>query len=129
LDANALIALTVTDHIHHDVVEDWFSARTEPFATCPVTQGALIRFLLRTGATAAQALDVVRGFRAAAGHEFWADTLAYDDIAMHGVVGNRQVTDAYLAGLARARAGRLATLDRALALLHDDVALLVGADS
>ena len=128
LDANALIALTVTDHIHHEVVEGWFSQRTGPFATCPVTQGALVRFLLRTSATAAQAIDIVRSFRAADGHEFWADTLAYDEVAMHGVVGHRQVTDAYLAGLARKHRGQLVTLDRALALMHDDVALLLGAD-
>ena len=42
------------------------------------------------------------------------------DIANH-----RQVTDAYLAALARARGARLATLDRGLAAAHPDVAVLV----
>lgn len=125
LDANALIALTVTDHVHHDVMEDWFTQRSEPFATCPVTQGALVRFLLRGGAAARDAIDVVRGLSAAEGHEFWPDQLGYDAIDMRGVIGHKQVTDAYLAGLARSRDGRLATLDRALAVLHDDVALLL----
>ncbi|CCG01304.1 TA system VapC family ribonuclease toxin [Blastococcus saxobsidens] len=125
LDANALTALTVADHVHHDLTEAWFTQRSEPFATCPVTQGALARFLLRGGATARQALDVVRALRAADGHEFWPDELGYDVIDMRGVVGHRQVTDAYLAGLTRSRGGRLATFDRALAALHDDVAMLL----
>jgi toxin-antitoxin system PIN domain toxin len=125
LDANVLIAATVTDHVHHDVVENWFGRRSEPFATCPVTQRSLVRFLLRNGAGPRDAVDLLRGISAAEGHEFWADDLSYSDIDMRGVVGHRQVTDAYLAGLARFRGGRLATLDRALAVLHDDVALLL----
>lgn len=44
---------------------------------------------------------------------------------MAGVIGHRQVADAYLAGLARARGGRLATFDAGLAALHPDVAELV----
>ena len=125
LDANVLIALTVTDHVHHEFAEEWFSQRSVPFATCALTQGALVRFLLRGGATAREAIDVVHGLRTADGHEFWPDDLGYDDVDMRAVVGHRQVTDAYLAGLARARSGRLATLDRALAVLHDDIALLL----
>jgi toxin-antitoxin system PIN domain toxin len=128
LDANVLIAVTVIDHVHHDVAEDWFTQRSEPFATCPLTQGALVRLLLRGGATARDAGEVVGGLQAAEGHEFWPDGLSYDRIDMRGVVGHKQVTDAYLAGLARSRDGRLATLDRALATLHDDVALLLDAD-
>jgi predicted nucleic acid-binding protein len=42
-----------------------------------------------------------------------------------GVIGHRQVTDAYLAALARQRGGRLATFDAGLAQLHPDVAQLV----
>lgn len=111
--------------MHHDLLEDWFTRRSEPFATCPVTQGALVGFLLRGGATAAEAIDVVRGLRAAEGHEFWADDLGYEAIDMRRAVGHKQVTDANLAGLARAKSERLATLDRALAVLHEDVALLL----
>lgn len=129
LDANVLIAVTVTDHVHHDVAEDWFAQRPERFATCPLTQGALVRFLLRGGATAREAVEVVRGLRDADGHEFWAAELGYDSIDMRGVVGHKQVTDAYLAALARSRGGRLATLDRGLAVLHEDVALLLDADA
>jgi hypothetical protein len=61
-------------------------------------------------------------------HEFWSDELGYDGIELRGVVGHKQVTDAYLAGLVRFRGGRLATLDRALVALHDDVALLLDSE-
>jgi predicted nucleic acid-binding protein len=44
---------------------------------------------------------------------------------MDGVIGHRQVTDAYLAQLARANHGRLATFDRGLAALHTDIAELI----
>jgi uncharacterized protein len=49
----------------------------------------------------------------------------YTDVPVTGIVGRRQVTDAYLAQLARARGARLVTFDQAMAKLHDDVADLV----
>ena len=51
----------------------------------------------------------------------------YDAEALRGVVGHRQVTDAYLAALTRARRGRLATLDKGLAISHADVAYLLAS--
>lgn len=127
LDANVLIALVVTDHVHHDVAEDWFERSGDALATCPLTQGALVRFLLRAGATAAGAVDVVRGLRTSGRHEFWPDDLGYDEVDLRGVVGHRQATDAYLSALARARGARLVTLDHGLAALHPDVAELLDA--
>ena len=44
---------------------------------------------------------------------------------MNGVLGHRQVTDSYLAQLARARGGQLATFDQGLAKLHTDIADLL----
>lgn len=44
---------------------------------------------------------------------------------MAGVIGHRQVTDAYLAQLARAHDGRLASFDQGLAKLHSDVVDLI----
>ena len=42
-------------------------------------------------------------------------------------MGHRQVTDAYLAELARRHRGRLVTLDAGLAAVHPDVAELLHA--
>ena len=58
-------------------------------------------------------------------HEFWPDQVPFPDVELTGVIGHRQVTDAYLAQLARSRVGRLATFDQGLAQLHTDVAHLV----
>ncbi len=125
LDANVLIALSDSRHVHHDVVERWLAEGSGPFATCPVTQGALVRHALRSGAAVTEAVEVLGSVTGDHRHEFWPDDLGYGDVDLRGVVGHRQVTDAYLAGLARAQGGRLATLDRGLALLHPDVASLI----
>ncbi|MGH8999603.1 MAG: TA system VapC family ribonuclease toxin [Acidimicrobiia bacterium] len=125
LDANVLIAVAVADHVHHDAAEEWFSRRRGRFATCPITQGALIRLIIRHGADAAQAMGVLAGVTKQKAHQFWPDELDFGKVAMTGVLGHRQVTDAYLAALARHHGGRLATFDQGLAALHPDVALTV----
>lgn len=125
LDANVLIALVVAEHVHHDAAAEWLSAADAGFATCPLTQGSLVRFLLRSGQPAAAARDVVSAIESADRHEFWPDSVSFADVDLGGVVGHRQVTDAYLAQLARSRNGQLATLDGGLAHLHSDVAVLV----
>ena len=125
LDANVLIALVVTDHVHHDAAAEWLAAADTAFATCPITQGSLTRFLLRAGQSAAAAQQVVSAVSSSERHEFWPDSVSFADVRLSGVVGHRQVTDAYLAQLARHHAGELATLDDGLAHLHNDVALLI----
>jgi len=72
-----------------------------------------------------QALDTLRALLAELRHDFWPDEVSYVDTSLMGVIGHRQVTDAYLDQLARIRCGRLATFDRGLASLHPDVADLV----
>ncbi len=127
LDANVLIALVVTEHVHHDAAVGWLAAADTNFATCPITQGSLVRFLMRMGQSAALAREVVDVVSAANGHEFWPDSVSFADVEVGGVVGHRQVTDAYLAQLARGNSGQLATLDSGLAHLHSDVAILIPA--
>ena len=61
-------------------------------------------------------------------HRFWPDSLGYDDISWRGVVGHRQLTDAYLAALARHHGGKLASFDRGLVALHADVGLALQED-
>jgi predicted nucleic acid-binding protein len=55
-------------------------------------------------------------------HEFWADSLSLSDAVKKlesRMRGHRQITDAYLVGLARHRKGRLATMDKGLAALAE----------
>ena len=125
LDANVLIALLVDDHVHHAPAESWFAGMSDNFATCPVTQGSLMRLLIREGQSAATARAVLSQTAASPRHEFWPDDVPYTDVPVQGIIGHRQVTDAYLAQLARGHGARLATFDQAVAKLHDDVAALV----
>ena len=97
LDANVLIALLVDDHVHHAAAENWFAGLDGTFATCPVTQGSLLRLLIREGQPAATARAILAGTTAHPQHEFWPDDLPYTDVPVQGVIGHRQVTDAYLA--------------------------------
>jgi uncharacterized protein len=127
LDASILIGLTYEDHTAHDRCSRWFSGPDiERFATCPITQSALIRVTLhrRPDLGVGSALAVLDEVVAHRRHEFWPDDLSLGSVSWNGVVGHRQVTDAYLAGLARSRGGRLITLDAGLATLHPDVAHL-----
>jgi toxin-antitoxin system PIN domain toxin len=125
LDANVLVALVVDDHIHHASAEKWFVEAGTGFATCPITQGSLMRLLMREGQSAESARSILREITASPRHEFWPDNTSYENMPIAGIIGHRQVTDAYLAHLARSYEARLATFDQALAKLHQDVADLV----
>lgn len=124
LDGNALVALVSPSHVHHAAAQAWFVSGDVPFATCPITQGTLLRILMNLGAlNGSAAMAVLRQLTGHSRHRFWPDAIGYGEVAWHGVVGHRQVTDAYLAGLARHHGGRLLTLDHGLATLHSDVAV------
>ena len=127
LDANVLIALVNLSHAEHERAKRWFLEADPVFATCPITQGSLIRHYFRDtpGAHEAGALRLISNIEAMEGHEFWFDDVSYGEIRYRGVIGHRQITDAYLAALARKHHARLATMDVALAALHDDVADLL----
>lgn len=125
LDSNLVIALLDDEHEHHMAAGRWFVALRDGFATCPITQGALVRYAVRRGRSAVSALPSLRSLTGSERHEFWPDDVGYADVTYDGVVGHRQVTDAYLAELARRRGGRVATLDRPMSALHDDVVDLV----
>ena len=125
LDANVLIALTVAEHEHHDRASTWL-AGVGAFALCPVTEGALVRFLVRMGEDSATATAILQAVHQHPKCTFWPDSISYTDLDLAAVRGHRQVTDAYLAGLAAANQARLATLDRALANQHASVELIAG---
>ena len=127
LDGNVLVALSDAAHVHHEVAVRWFMALDAPFATCLITQGTLLRMLLQFKAVrdVASAVAFLERFTAHPKHRFWPDSLPYASISWTGIFGQRQVTDAYLAALARHHAGRLATFDQGLAALHVDIAELL----
>lgn len=125
LDANVLIALTAREHVHHERATLWASG-IQRFAVCPVVEGALMRFAIRLGVSAAEVRESLVLLRRHSKCEFWPDSLSYADVEMGHVHGHRQVTDAYLVSAARSRQdARLATLDEALASALPTWTLLV----
>ena len=76
----------------------------------------------RAAAAAWRSLKAVAGHRQ---HDWWDDALSFLDVSHRHLQGSVQVTDAWLAELARRRGGRLATLDSGLDRLHGEVALLL----
>ena len=125
LDSNVLIALATPEHSLNSRAAAWF-LKGYRFATCPITQGALFRFHLRAGldATAESARLLLESISSLPRHEFWPDDVSYLDMPATGIVGHRQVTDAYLVLLARKHGGLLATMDQALAAVHAGTTLL-----
>ena len=124
LDCNILSALGDASHVHFKAAERWFAGRsTASFATCAITQGSLMRHVMRQGIArdGGRAAAIVRGFAAHPSHVFWPCDVPLAQALWDGVLGHSQVTDAYLAALARHHGGRVATLDRGFAALHDDV--------
>jgi uncharacterized protein len=114
LDANALIALVISDHEHHDIAVQWV-AGVDEIALCPIVEGAFVRFLVRAGERHITVKAVLSGLYDSQRCAFWPDSLSYAGADLEHVVGYRQVTDAYLAALAASRGCRLATFDQALA--------------
>ncbi len=120
LDVNVVLALVWPSHVHHVSAQRWFAKkRAAGFRTCPLTEIGFVRISSNPKFTAdavspAAALALLERIKELPGHDFWPDDLpldeAFQDIS--GVVGHRQVTDAYLLAVARAHAGILATLDR-----------------
>jgi len=125
LDANVVIALADDQHPHRRRCDAWFQT-VDRFAVCPITQGALVRYLVRVGHPAAVALAVLRRNAALSGFEFWRDDVSYVDADLSQVRGHRQVTDAYLVELVRRHPGaKLATLDEAQAGLYPNEVYLI----
>lgn len=127
LDGNVLTALSIDTHVHHARALRWFYSIERNFATCSVTEGTLLRMHMMSAAdtSASSAWAILALLRAMPLHEFWDEGFSYDQVAHKGLTGHRQVTDAWLAKLARRKGGRLATMDAGLAALHPDVADLL----
>ena len=114
LDANAVIALVIAEHEHHGRIAIW-SKSADTIALCPVTEGAMVRYLIRVGETPATALQLLAALSESTKADFWPDSISFADTALEHITGHRQVTDAYLASLAASHGARLATFDEALA--------------
>lgn len=129
LDGNVLLALSLPELPEHEAARGWFEATVAKFSTCPITQGTLLRLHPRFSddprlEAAWQSLETMVAHPA---HVFWPDSLSYAEVSPRRLQGGAQVTDAYLAALARHHHGKVATFDKAFSLLHPDVVVKIDA--
>jgi toxin-antitoxin system PIN domain toxin len=123
LDVNILLILHDPHHQHYKLVSRWFAQpSSRPFATCPITQSGMVRLMLQ-GVTGLDPFDLWEAreallrFTQQPGHVYWPDDPSYLDATrtlFARMQGHRQITDAYLLGLAIHNEGKLATLDRGI---------------
>lgn len=125
LDANVLVAVKVAEHVHYEPARQWLAALAEPFASCPMTQAALVREVLRQGDPPETAVEMLRDLMGDRRHRFWPDDVGWSEVPLLGTAVPRQATAAYLAELARRHGGRLATFDGGVAATHPDVGTLI----
>ena len=121
LDVNVLIALIDPAHVHHGRAHNWFgSAGKRGWATCPLTENALLRIVghpryPNSPGNPAVVAEFLAEMRSHPGHEFWPDDASlFDDglVDRSRLLVSSQITDAYLLALAMAHHGKFATLDR-----------------
>jgi uncharacterized protein len=121
LDANVLIALSWPTHEAHESVQRWFAKHSNRgWATCSFTQAAFVRIVSNPAfspdaVTPNEAMTLLSANLQHPAHEFWKGDIPFVDAVKafrQGIVGHRQVTDAFLLGLAIHNKGRLATMDR-----------------
>ena len=120
LDTSALLALAWQNHEHHPVASRWLRA-VKSFATCPITQGGFLRLssnpALGFGNGTGDAFVSLDSILADERHDFWPDDLSFaeSEVRRDLIRSHAQVTDKYLAALARRHKGSLATFDEPLA--------------
>jgi len=81
---------------------------------------------MREGQTASGAVAVLETIRTQRWHQFWPDAIEYDRSQLGGVIGHRQLADAYLVALAKHHDAQMVTLDKGLATVHRDAVHLLG---
>lgn len=131
LDLNVLVALAWPSHIHHGVAHEWFAQqRSNGWATCPITQSGLVRLSSNSRITPDAvspevALNLLSKLIELPDHQFWPDSIALGDAVIFqkgGLLGHRQITDAYLFSLAIHNNGLLVTFDKGIKALGSKAA-------
>jgi toxin-antitoxin system PIN domain toxin len=125
LDVNVLIALAYEWHVGHSLVQGWFRESAGAWATCPLTESGFVRIACNPSAIeqsvkVREALRMISTITVRPGYRFWPADINFSEAVQpfrERVFGHRQVTDAYLLGLAIKNKGRLVTLDRGIEAL------------
>jgi uncharacterized protein len=129
LDVSVLLALHRPSHEAHRKVIRWFHTDGQKaFSTCAMTQAGFIRLIMNPQlsdrkVSQDEARHLLNELTHMKGHAYWNSSVSYAEATAplaSRIMGHRQVTDAYLLGLAIHENGVLATLDQATRHLAGD---------
>ena len=121
LDTNVLIALTEPGHQHHEVAQDWLNRSAgQSWGFCPLTEAGFLRVVTNSRSypsprPLAEAVAILRMVKAYPHFRFWEmkeSWVALTASFAARVLGHRQITDAYLLGMAIEKDGLLVTFDK-----------------
>lgn len=119
-DANALIAPCWSAHVHHDTVLAWFNRHAKAgWATCALSQAGCVRVLSRpamgeAASTVAELAQALAHYLDHPAHRLLPLDFDFAEVLARcagGVVGHRQLTDAYLLTTATRAGMKLHTVD------------------
>jgi uncharacterized protein len=120
LDVNVFLALVSENHIHHQLVTAWFNTPGLRWAICPFTEAGFLRNATapRSGQiTMSEATAVLARMTQEPGYHHLpiaADWQTLCSPFFTRLYGTKQVTDAYLLGLALREGLVLVTMDKAI---------------
>jgi toxin-antitoxin system PIN domain toxin len=120
LDVNVLVALTDEAHLHHKTAAEWFARPGLDWGLCAFSETGLLRISMNPkvgNLTIGEATAMLAALTRLPGYRYWPITSGWVVLAEpfgERVFGHRQITDAYLLGLAIKENGVLVTLDRAI---------------
>lgn len=126
LDVNALIALGWEGHAQHDTMVAWFNRHARKgWGTCALTQAGFVRVLSQpalgqAACTVAELAIALEHNLAHPAHHLVALDFSFAEVLARcsgGVVGHRQVTDAYLLTAAMRAGMKLLTFDSGVVTL------------
>jgi len=127
-DVNVLIALLTEDHIHHEIAVKWFDSlmMDDEFCVCAFTEVGFLRAASnpKTGSHSFDAvLKAWTSLSKRGCYRYWMVTESWNTLAspfIWRIFGHRQITDAYLLGLAVWEGGVLVTMDKEIQFLAGD---------
>jgi uncharacterized protein len=120
LDVNVFLALVSENHIHYQLVTTWFNTPGLRWAICPFTEAGFLRNATapRSGQiTMSEATAVLARMTQEPGYHYLpiaADWKTLCSPFFTRLYGTKQVTDAYLLGLALREDLVLVTMDKAI---------------
>jgi toxin-antitoxin system PIN domain toxin len=127
LDVNTLVALTTRSHVHHRLVKEWFYASPRlQWALCAFTEAGFLRNATAPRSsqiTIGEATAILKQLAEHPGYHYQpiaADWQTLCSPFFKRLYGTKQVTDAYLLGLALREGLVLVTMDKGIAHLAGD---------